>query len=104
MKTKEVVIEGYVNIYNKFNEIDLKDRYIFFYSTKDKALTCFNPEYRAIKCKLILEIPEKEITITESEFNEKYANAAKEYEQNHFVYQINHSEMNKELKKQLFGE
>ena len=62
MKTKEIDVWICSDFLNGHEEI--------FDSISEKKIDEFN-----IKAKLIIEIPEKKIEITESEFDEAYANA-----------------------------
>lgn len=63
MKTKE--IEGYVS--ESFEKEIRIDGDILIYMDKDRAIDC---EDFILKAKLIVELPEKKIEITESELNE----------------------------------
>lgn len=98
MKTKEVVIEGWANVYEARN----KEEIVYFHRTEKGVYESVgvigaNRIHHAVKCKLILEVPEKTVTISESDLAEAW---------NSFEWSVRakDSYSYKKLKSHLFGE
>lgn len=89
MKTKEVILDGWANVYkgSQGHEILLFDKPLEHSSYAKYAQT---------KCKVILEVPEKTVEISESEFEKLFTN--------NFGIPVNESKCAQALKKELFGE